>query len=140
MRIRKGHADMRIFEETPLFQLLVAIRQFNDRKWYDCHKTLGNILLEEKDGLRDFLQGFLLIAVALHHMHIDNFGGAVSLLTTGLNCLHSASGTCQWINSTQFIIDADRLRLTLEQLGSEQMKLLNPALIPRIMPTSPVLA
>ena len=58
---------MRYCEELPPGQLLLAIRQFNSREWFECHETLEELWIGETGEVRDFYQGMLQIAVALHH-------------------------------------------------------------------------
>ena len=72
-------------EESPPGQLLLAIRQFNNREWYDCHETIEELWLGETGEMRNFLQGTLQISVALLHWRNGNYGGAISLLESGIN-------------------------------------------------------
>ena len=61
----------------------MAIRQFNAGQWYECHETLEDLWIGEAGEVREFLQGTLQIAVALLHWRNGNYGGAVSVLTSG---------------------------------------------------------
>lgn len=74
---------MRHCEESPPGLLLLAIRQFNVGQWYECHETLEELWIGEMGEVRDFFQGVLQIAVALHHWRNGNYGGAFSLLNGG---------------------------------------------------------
>lgn len=121
---------MRYCEESPPRQLLLAIRQFNGREWYECHETLEDLWVGEEGEVREFYQGILQVAVALHHWKNGNFGGAISLLKGGMAYLGRVSTVCQWVDVAGFIAAADRVRGALEQLGRENMAALDPALIP----------
>lgn len=119
-------------EDSPPGQLLLAIRQFNSREWYECHETIEDLWIGETGEMRDFLQGTLQVAVALHHWRNGNHGGAVSLLASGVNYLKRVYDVCLWVDVPAFISDTERVRIVLEQRGKEHMASLEPALIPRI--------
>ena len=127
---------MRHCEETPPGQLLLAIRQFNARDWYECHETLEDLWVGKEGEVRNFLQGVLQIAVALHHWRNGNYGGAVSLLTGGVNYLKRVSDTCLWVDVAQLVADANRMREALEQLGAERMDQLDDSQVPQLRTVS----
>jgi predicted metal-dependent hydrolase len=122
----------RTCNDTPPGQLLQAIREFNGHEWFECHETVEDLWIGEEGEIRDFYQGIIQIAVALHHWRNGNFGGAVSLLKGGAVYLGHVSDTCQWVDVAALIADADRMRTTLERLGRERMGEIDQALIPRI--------
>jgi len=130
---------MRCCVESPPRQLLLAVRQFNARDWYECHETLEDLWVGEEGEVREFYQGILQVAVALHHWRNGNFGGAVSLLNGGVAYLGRVSAVCQWVDVEDFIAAADRVREALEQLGREHMAALDPALVPilKVVTVSP---
>ena len=80
--------------------------------------------------MREFYQGVLQVAVALHHWRNGNFGGAISLLKGGMEYLSRVSAVCQWVDVAAFITAADRMREALKQLGAEDMAALDSSLIP----------
>jgi hypothetical protein len=123
-------------EESPPGQILLAIRQFNNREWYDCHETIEELWLGESGEMKDFLQGVLQIAVALHHWRNGNHGGAVSLLVSGSNYLKRVSDVCLWVDVPALTADAEKVRIALEDLGTEGMAELEQSLIPRIQTVS----
>jgi predicted metal-dependent hydrolase len=123
---------MRQCDESPPGQLLLAIRQFNSGLWYECHETLEDLWIGEEGEVRDFFQGVLQIAVALHHRRNGNYGGAVSLLSGGVKLLGKVSGVCMWVDVARLITDADRMRQTLEKLGREKMDEVDTSLIPHL--------
>jgi predicted metal-dependent hydrolase len=123
---------MRQCDESPPGQLLLAIRQFNGGEWYECHETLEELWIGEEGEVRDFFQGVLQIAVALHHRRNGNYGGAVSLLSGGVKLLGKVSEICMWVDVARLISDAVRMRKALEELGKERMDEIDVSLIPRL--------
>ena len=123
---------MRRCDESPPGQLLLAIRQFNAREWFECHETLEDLWIGEEGEVRSLFQGILQIAVALHHWRNGNYGGAVTLLNGGVKLLSQVSDACLWVDVAQLISDANRMREALEELGKERMDALDSALIPRL--------
>jgi hypothetical protein len=126
----------RTCEDSPPGQLLQGIREFNSREWFECHETVEDLWIGSEGEARDFYQGIIQIAVALHHWRNGNFGGAVSLLKGGAGYLVHVSGVCQWIDVAGLIADADRMRAALEELGKERMEALDPGFIPLIKTVS----
>ena len=126
----------RLCSESPPGQLLQAIREFNSREWFECHETVEDLWIGSEGEVRDFYQGIIQVAVALHHWRNGNFGGAISLLRGGAGYLGHVSGECQWVDVTGLIADADRMRAALEELGREHMESLDPAFIPLIKTVS----
>jgi len=122
----------RMCEDSPSGQLLQGIREFNNQEWFECHETVEDLWIGESGEVRDFYQGIIQIAVALHHWRNGNFGGAVSLLKGGAGYLGRVSEACQWVDVAALIADADRMRTALEELGLERMADLDPGLLPLI--------
>jgi predicted metal-dependent hydrolase len=126
----------RTCEDSPPGQLLQAIREFNGREWFECHETVEDLWIGSEGEVRNFYQGIIQIAVALHHWRNGNFGGAVSLLKGGAGYLRHVTGECQWVDVAGLIADAGRLRAALEELGKERMEELDTSLIPLIKTVS----
>jgi predicted metal-dependent hydrolase len=126
----------RMCEDSPPGQLLQGIREFNNQEWFECHETVEDLWIGEEGEARDFYQGLIQVAVALHHWRNGNFGGAVSLLKGGAGYLHRVSEACQWVDVTALIADADRMRSALEELGRERMAELDQGLLPLIKTVS----
>ncbi|MFZ4859587.1 MAG: DUF309 domain-containing protein [Desulfuromonadaceae bacterium] len=125
-------------EDSPPGQLLLAIRQFNNREWYDCHETIEELWLGETGEMRNFLQGTLQISVALLHWRNGNHGGAVSLLASGVKYLKCVSDVCLWVDVSALIADSERVRISLEELGKERMGSLDSTRIPLIKTVSTI--
>jgi predicted metal-dependent hydrolase len=121
---------MRNCEQCPSGELLRAIDEFNRADWFDCHETLEGLWKEEVGEVRDFYQGILQVAVALHHWRGGNFKGAISLLTRGAAYLRRVRPVCQGVDVSGFITDTDRMREVLASLGQARMSALDERLIP----------
>lgn len=117
---------------SPPGQLLLGIRQFNREEWFACHETLEALWLKETGDVRNFYQGIIQIAIALHHWRNGNFGGSLSLLAGGRGYLLRVPEVCLWVDVAGLIAQADRVSSALERLGKERMGELDPALIPRL--------
>jgi predicted metal-dependent hydrolase len=126
----------RTCEDSPPGKLLQGIREFNSSEWFECHETVEDLWIGSEGEVRDFYQGIIQIAVALHHWRNGNFGGAVSLLKGGAGYLGRVAGVCQWIDVAGLIADACRMRAALEELGRERMESLDPSFIPLIKTVS----
>ena len=117
---------------SPSGELLRAFGEFNRGEWFDCHETLEDLWVGSEGEMRDFYQGVLQVAVALHHWRNGNFKGSVLLLTSGADKLHRVRPVCQRIEVEALAAAADRLREALTTLGPERMAELDQALIPRL--------
>lgn len=124
---------MRHCDEDPPAELLQAIDNFNRGDWFDCHESMEELWVGEEGEMRDFYQGVLQVAVALHHWRDGNFGGAVRLLEMGAGHLRRVRPVCQGIDVASLIVASDRLREELGILGPARMADLAPALIPRLL-------
>lgn len=127
-------------EESPPGQLLQGIQEFNRRDWHECHETVEDLWIGVEGEIRDFYQGIIQIAIALHHWRNGNYGGAVSLLKGGTGYLRRVADRCQWVDVSGLIADSDTLRAALEECGKERMASVDQALIPRIRTVSPPFA
>lgn len=123
---------MRCCEEYPSRQLLLAVRQFNGKEWFECHETLEDLWIGESGEMRDFYQGILQVGVALHHWRNGNFRGAVSLFESGTGYLRKVRPVCQRVAVAELIQDADKVWSALIELGPGRMAELDPQLIPKI--------
>jgi uncharacterized protein len=119
-------------EAVPPDELLRAIDQFNCGDWFECHETLEELWVGGKGELRDFYQGMLQLAVALHHWRNGNFKGAVILLRGGGNLLSRVAPVCQGVDLAALRADASRLLAELSALGEDRMEELPESLILKV--------
>jgi uncharacterized protein len=124
-------------EVTPQ-ELLQGIDEFNRGDWFECHETLEELWVGAKGELRDFYQGILQIAVALHHWRNGNFKGALILLQGGSDLLSRVAPVCQGVDVAALGEGADRLHGALCLLGEHRMSELSEQLIPKVRLVSPV--
>ena len=91
--------------EAPPGQLLQAIREFNRHEWFECHETVEDLWIGEVGEVRNFYQGLIQIAVALHHWRNGNFGGAVSLLKQNCSKLSLRGKRKKASLNTDFLVE-----------------------------------
>ncbi len=123
---------MRQCDEGPPGGLLQALGEFNRGEWFECHETLEDLWVGEEGEVRDFYQGLLQVAVALHHWRKGNFGGAVRVLEGGTAYLLRVRPACQRIDVAGLVAAAIRMREALITLGPDRMADLDQGLIPKL--------
>jgi uncharacterized protein len=124
---------MRHCGESPSGELLKAFGEFNRGDWFECHETLEDLWVGEEGEMRDFYQGLLQMAVALHHWRDGNFRGAQLLLEGGTSYLQRVQPVCQRIDVAGLIIAAGRFHEALTVLGPDRMQEVDESLIPRLV-------
>jgi len=118
--------------EPPPDELLLAVRQFNNRDWFECHETLEDLWMGETGEVRKLYQGILHVSVALHHWKNRNFGGTISLLRSGVNHLSHVQPVCQQVDVLTFMVSANKVLESLARLGKDRMAELESSLIPHL--------
>ncbi|AAR35042.1 DUF309 domain-containing protein [Geobacter sulfurreducens] len=124
---------MDLCEQSISGKLLQALGEFNRGDWFECHETLEDLWIGSEGEIRDFYQGALQLAVALHHWRNGNLGGAMSLLQGGAGYLRRVRPVCQRVDVAGLISAADRLREELSRLGPERMAEADRSLFPRMV-------
>jgi uncharacterized protein len=119
-------------DESPSGELLKAFGEFNRGDWFDCHETLEELWTGSVGEIRDFFQGTLQIAVALHHWRNGNFKGAILLLEGGAGYLRRVGRVCQRIDVAHLVASTDKFREALQDIGPDRMKELDSDLVPRM--------
>lgn len=122
----------RCCHDAPSGRMLTAIRQFNAGQWYACHETLEALWLKETGEVRDFYQGIIQLAIALHHWRNGNFNGAIKLLQSGTDYLKRVDTPCLWVDVTSLIRQATAVHDELQRVGAENMATLDQPFIPQI--------
>ena len=123
---------MKNCQHGPPEELLQALAQFNRGDWFECHETLEELWVGAKGELRDFYQGMLQIAVALHHWRNGNLKGAQILLRSGGDCLRRVPEVCLGVDVAGLVTDAGGVLEALDELGEGRMSELPAELIPSI--------
>lgn len=116
--------------ETPPKALVRAIEEFNRGDWFVCHETLEDLWRDADGETRDFYQGLIKIAAALHHWRNGNYVGAVRLLDGGCSLLRYVSPTCLGISLPPFVSAVETLHKAMTALGPDRMGELPRDLIP----------
>lgn len=115
-------------------QLDLAIAQFNQTQFWECHETLEQIWLAEEYPLRLFYHGLIKAAVGLFHLHRRNRHGARSKLSDAVYTLAPFVPEIMGVDVTRLRSDMNQ-RLTLVQdersLDWMVIERLSPALIRR---------
>jgi uncharacterized protein len=119
-------------QNAPPAELLQAVEEFNREEWFECHETLEELWVGQKGELRDFYQGMLQLAVALHHWRSGNWKGALTLLQGGACLLGRVSPVCQRVEVAELARAALRLHAELSALGEERMAELGEHLLLKV--------
>lgn len=113
-----------------------AIDQFNRRDFFECHETLETLWNQAADPAeRNFYQGILQVGVGFYHLGQNNFHGASTKLSQGLERLKPLAGNPKFeavINLDALIADAGQARERVLALGPEKLDTFPDHLIPRI--------
>jgi predicted metal-dependent hydrolase len=117
---------------SPPEELQRAIAEFNRGDWFECHETLEDLWVGARGELRDFYQGLLQLAVALHHWRNGNLKGALVLLKGGDDLLSRVEPVCLGVDVAALHSAACRLHLELTRLGEARMASLSEAFILKV--------
>jgi len=102
-----------ISEPQPTFDL--AIAEFNNGQYWDCHETLERLWLHEQYPLRLFYHGLIKAAVGLLHLERRNRRGAISKLTDAVYTLGPFDSEMMGIDVRQLLYDiSQRLEIIQE--------------------------
>lgn len=118
--------------DSPSGDLLRAFGEFNRGDWFECHETLEELWAGAAGEVRDFYQGTLQVAVALHHWKNGNFKGAILLLDSGAGYLLRAGPVCQRVDVAHLRASVDRFKGELQSLGPDRMNELDPVFVPKM--------
>ena len=88
-------------EHDPRF--LEGIEHFNRRDFYAAHDAWESLWLERFGEEKDFLQGLILCAVALHHYGRGNLNGARSRFRLALQKLEKYPESFWGVNLKNFV-------------------------------------
>jgi predicted metal-dependent hydrolase len=128
-------------QETLPAEFYEALKELNGRTYFACHETLEALWIHERGSIRELYQGVLQIAVGCYHLtERANWVGAVNKLDAGARRIERFGvlpGT-YGVPWRELISQADRLQAHLRELGPEQIRMYDPALLPRIDYAVPV--
>jgi len=84
-------------------RFLEGVEHFNRQDFYSAHDAWESLWLERFGEERDFLQGLILCAVALHHYGRKNHNGARSRFRLAVGKLEKYPGTFWGIDLKNFL-------------------------------------
>jgi predicted metal-dependent hydrolase len=113
-----------------LDEFLLAVNQFNQGRYLECHETFEDVWRLQADPHRKLTQGIIQFAVGLHHLENENRLGAAKLFKRALHHLTpflehvtgiNVKRLCQQINTilTQTESDAKGTTDKLEKIQIE---------------------
>jgi hypothetical protein len=102
-------------EHDPRF--LQGVEHFNRRDFYAAHDPWESLWLERFGEEKDFLQGLILCAVALHHYGRRNFNGARSRFRLALEKLEKYPEAYWGVDLKKFL---RRMRGVMHRLLTEE--------------------
>lgn len=115
-------------EHDPRF--LEGVNHFNGRDFYAAHDAWESLWLERFGEEKDFLQGLILCAVALHHYGRRNHNGARSRFRLALEKLEKYPETFWAVDLKNFL---RRMKGTMHRvLTEEKPPALDVARVPSI--------
>lgn len=101
-----------------------AIDLFNRQAFFECHEVLEDLWRPLPAGPeKTFLQGFIQIAVGLHHLQKRNYIGAKNKLAEGLQKLLLIQSTADPIATLPeaFLVEAEHTLTIILSLGKERI-------------------
>ncbi len=109
-----------------------GISLFNAGEYFECHEVLEDIWREETDPVRALYQGILQIGVAFHHLHRDNWRGAVKLLDGGTDKVARFLPRCMGVDTERLNREACACLDALRSLGPERLSEFDRSMIPTV--------
>lgn len=107
-------------ELTALFNK--GIDLFNCGDYFECHEVLEELWKQQTGEDRQFTQGLIQIAVAIHHLKRNNEKGALKLFDRGLARLKACSAGYAGIDVPSLIDEVERQRTSLDASAKPQIR------------------
>ncbi|MEX2169630.1 MAG: DUF309 domain-containing protein [Pirellulales bacterium] len=85
----------------PLY--LKGIEYFNDCEFFEAHEIWEELWTEYRGPLRQFYQGLIQVAVALHHFGNGNIRGARKVYVSSTNYLQPYRPACMGLDLEAFL-------------------------------------
>lgn len=84
-------------------RFLAGIDHFNRREYFEAHEVWEDLWIEVNDERKDFYQGLIQAAVALHHAGRGNAAGATTLYRRMESNLDPYRPACEGIDLDRFL-------------------------------------
>ena len=118
--------------DPPSAELLLAVEQFNQREYFECHETLEALWNHETGTIRVLAKGILQVGVGCYHLLRGNHRGALLKLASAADYLEPFAPRCRRVEVAQLIADARRLHAEVVALGPERLGEIDHSLLPII--------
>lgn len=119
-------------------ELVRGVERFNAGEFFEQHETLELLWRATRTPDRGLYHGILQIGVGLHHWRKGNFHGATVLLEEGSRRLRPFAPRCHGVDVDALIIDTERARARLAELGADRMGEVDvTAIAPRVVLSVP---
>jgi uncharacterized protein len=118
--------------DPPSAELLLAVEQFNQREYFECHETLETIWNAEPGVIRVLYKGILQVGVGCYHLLRRNYRGATLKLQTGADYLGPFAPVCMGVDVARLVAEARALRAALVALGPDHFTAVDLALLPEV--------
>jgi ActR/RegA family two-component response regulator len=109
-----------------------GIEEFNQGLYFECHETLEDAWNEEGGTVRILYQGILQIGVGYLHITRQNWRGAVKVLERGIPKTARFRPTCQGIDVTDVVAQAQAVRAKILELGPDRIGEFDTSKFPKI--------
>jgi predicted metal-dependent hydrolase len=118
--------------EQPSPELRVAIEEFNQGLFFECHETLEDLWMDEPRPIRRLYQGILQIGVAFHHLRKARYRPVCTLLARGSAYLKPFAPSCMGVDVAHLLTAAARCLAEVQRLGPDRLDQFDWSLIPNI--------
>ena len=118
--------------EQPPAELWVALDEFNQRLFWECHETLEDLWLKTEYPLRLFYHAIIKVAVGFHHMARHNRHGARVKLADGMRLLQPFQPSFYGVRTDELGRESSAFLVRLGNAGPMDWKILDAMALPRI--------
>lgn len=98
-----------------------ALRQFNDRYYFESHETLEDLWMVTPWPERQLFQGVIQLAAAFVHVVRNELPGAIKLLDAAADKLRAFAPEALGVDVVALLADIARCRDELTALGPERL-------------------
>lgn len=109
-----------------------GVRLFNEGFYFEAHDVLEEIWIDRTGREKIFYQGLIQVAVGLYKIAVGNQGGAVSLLTKGLDKLRLVRDLDSPLDLDRLIRETEAVLARVKELGQARIADFDLAAAPQI--------
>jgi len=100
--------DLRMISPFQSALFVTGLEHFNNGRYYEAHEVWEDLWRETDGPAREFYQGLIQAAVAVHHLNRGNRAGAAGLLTKSISNLTKHAENCRDLDVASLIQDLER--------------------------------